>query len=235
MLAVALCAAAAAVAGLTWVSDRNHVSTQTGGRTARGVILIIAAVVIATLTVTNGSSYLVSLVAIACAVLFVIECYSHRFRYTYICSAQSCLVIALSQWSVPAATFAATVCTGQMWLTSGIQKLRSESFRTGLPIRDMVLFGYAESRGGNKEFLLNRVFQPLLLSPRRLFWRTLAMLTIIMEFALGLMIPLRFLPLGTIVLVIFMHVAFTVLAPIRILPFTLSSISLTLIAIGMEL
>lgn len=61
------------------------------------------------------------------------------------------------------------------------------------------------------------------------------MLTIIMEFALGLMIPLRFLPLGTIVLVIFMHVAFTVLAPIRILPFTLSSISLTLIAIGMEL
>lgn len=178
----------------------------------------------------------------------------HHARYTSVCIATLAFAVVLDQAAVlvrgnapdaltaarpraPATTLAgifASVFASQLYLVAGIRKLRSAHFMTGRVLIDNLAYGTFQAAGGNRDFIM--ILRPQRLADllhRRAFLsgcRFAAILTVLIEFTIGLgaigLLPV----IMTFGLAIPTHLAFLLLSPRRVMPFTVAALGLLALA-----
>ncbi|OJH35933.1 hypothetical protein [Cystobacter ferrugineus] len=190
-----------------------------------------------------GGTMAVGTALLSCGVLLawmVIDRRLHPARYTSVCMALLALglVFALAERArAPEPWFLegfASFFASHLYLVAGIRKLRSAQFMSGRVIVDGLAFGAYQAAAGNREFLggvsLSRLAgwlsQDVVLAGGRLA----ALLTAVMELALGLG-ALGLLPVPlTLSLALVLHLSFLLISPRRIVPFTAAALGLLLLA-----
>lgn len=166
----------------------------------------------------------------------------HRARYTSVCIGTLAAALLVRQGSELASPRHADLLMGvfasffaaQLYLVAGIRKLRSAQFMSGRVIIDNLAYGTYQAAAGNREFF--RLTGParladLLTSGAFLAaGRLAAILTAVVELALGCG-ALGLLPVTiTFALAIPSHLAFTLLSPYRIVPFAVAALGLLALA-----
>ncbi|MQY04337.1 hypothetical protein [Actinomadura macrotermitis] len=151
----------------------------------------------------------------------------HPARYTSVCIAVLALAVALAQTSPPAAGTAASFFAAQLYIVAGLRKLRSPQFMSGRVILHNFAYGTFQSLGGNHEFI--PIPRPAEVLSSRTFpaaCRTAALLTALVEPALGLGATGLMPPPLLIGLAIPVHLGFLLISPYRIVPFTAAALGL---------
>jgi hypothetical protein len=166
----------------------------------------------------------------------------HPARYTSVCMALLALALALALSrglfvQVPTARFAgmfASFFASQLYLVAGIRKARSAQFMSGRVIVDGLAFSAYQAAAGNREFFrlvrLPRLAELLSNETVLAAGRLAAVLTALVELALGLG-ALGLLPVPlTLTLAIATHLGFLLISPRRIVPFTAAALGLLTLA-----
>lgn len=241
---------------LGW-SDANQLDARR--RWAWASLVTAAGLLLAPLGVASGALGAVPAAAVsilACATVVAWRARDRRLhhgRYTSVCIATLAFAVLLYQGALivlddPADTSAAqqrlsapmlsgtfaSVFAGQLYLVSGIRKLRSPYFMAGRVLVDNLAYATFQAAAGNRDFF--KIVRPqrlpsLLCSTAFLSGcRLAAILTALVELALGLgaigLLPVTL----TFALAIPTHLTFLLVSPRRVMPFTLAALGLLALA-----
>lgn len=208
---------------------------RSSGRRRRAIALLVAGLVVASAGVFGmvrwPTQWVVGGGLLAVAVLVMVERHRFRRRSTYFAVAlfSVAVVVALvkPEWRITAAA----ACLGQMYLTSALVKIRSADFRSGVSLRDFMLFASSQRSAGAPDHVL-ALPAPVLLGCPRTVWAGLAVATIAAEALLGfaVLVP-QLRPFGLIP-AIALHALFAVLLPLRIVPFSIASMALWVVVLS---
>lgn len=185
--------------------------------------------------------------AVACAGIFIWLARDRRLhhgRYTNICLASLSFTILVAEVAGLAfdadvalvAGVLGSVFAAQLYLVAGIRKLRAPAFLSGRVLFDTAAHALFQAGAGNREFLpvvRPRQLTQVLASPRFLAGcRVAAVVTVVVELAVGVG-ALGLLPAAaTLALVIPLNLAFVALSPWRILAFASAATGLVVLAVG---
>lgn len=262
-VAAALCLALALAwhTGLTLLDNRSIHRSHTDGRVYRlgqgwvcstqlaterrlAMIGLAAAATLIPARLTRGQ-WATAATVLCCGAALVFILAERRFRggrYTSVCLATLAAALLLDQGVTLVRGAPDVMITGtfasffaaQLYLVSGIRKIRSRHFINGRVIVDNIAYNAYQAAAGNRDFLpIPRlpVLVILLRSPTFLLTcHAAAVLTAMAELTLGLgalgLIP----TLLTLALAVPTHLAFTAISPRRIVPFSVAALGLLLLA-----
>jgi hypothetical protein len=205
--------------------------------------LVTATALIPARLAPGGWSTAATLLCCVVALAFVLaERRLRGGRYTSVCLATLAAALLLDQGVTLVRGAADVVITGefasffaaQLYLVSGIRKIRSRHFMNGRVIVDNIAYNAYQAAAGNRDFLpIPRL--PVLASLLRsstflLTCHAAAAFTAVAELTLGLgalgLIPA---PL-TLALAVPTHLVFTAISPRRIVPFSAAALGLLILA-----
>ena len=190
--------------------------------------------------VVFGDSKVAEIVAmLSCGGLIIWSTYSRKLR-TCVVPLASALLLYFSArlyTNLPAVWLAgmfASFFASQLYFVAGIRKLQSRHFMSGRVLVDNLAYGIYQAAAGNREFIklasLSRLADLLCNKTFLYACRLAAVLTAVVELAIGLG-TLGLLPATLIFAVaIPSHLAFILISPRRIVPFVVAAFGLVVLA-----